>query len=205
VGGAVLAVPCVLLLGTGLGLIVTVPIAGALFVAGYGLPELRRRLDGPKQETRPALASGPVTTLRPLSRIERPDPLVLQDIQRMIDQFDRVQAQIPGEEGKALVWRAIEASQLVVERLQQATTPASQARRVHNKLRSYSLILTHYESLANGKLLTPDEEYKAQLLQQIEHDGLSRIARQLEQFARSMDEDEIMELEIELEMLRRLS
>jgi hypothetical protein len=49
-----------------------------------------------------------------------------------------------------------------------------------------------------------DEEYRRQLIVQIEKDGLTRIANQLEQIARSMDEDEIMELEIELQMLRHM-
>ena len=75
---------------------------------------------------------------------------------------------------------------------------------MHRKLRSFRLILTRYEDLVLNRLLAEDEVHQSRLITRVEQDALPQIASQLAVFARTMDEQGIDELEVELEALRRL-
>jgi hypothetical protein len=196
VAAAAVGGPILVLVGVGaLGIAVAAPAAVGAYVAGRKIAE---------KAAKPSRATAEVYGQREDRAATR---LMLQEIQLMIDEIDRVHSRCTRPEAVAAVARGIGASQVILKKLialEEGEALTSKARRVHRKLRSFRLILTRYEDLVLNRLLAEDEVHQSRLITRVEQDALPQIASQLEVFARTMDEQEIDELEVELEALRRL-
>jgi hypothetical protein len=196
VAAAAVAAPILMLMGVGaLGVALAAPAAAGAYVAGRKIAE---------KAAQPSRASTDVHGRRE-DRVAT--QLMLQEIQLMIDEIDRVHSRCTKPEAMAAVERGIASSQVILKKLiglEPGEALTSKARRVHPKLRSFRLILTRYEDLVLDRLHAEDEGHRSRLITRVEQDALPQIASQLDVFARTMDEQEIDELEVELEALRRL-
>jgi hypothetical protein len=196
VAAAAVGAPILMLVGVGaIGVALAAPAAAGAYVAGRKIAE---------KAAQPSRASTDVHGRRE-DRVAT--QLMLQEIQSMIDEIDRVHSRCTKPEAMAAVERGIASSQVILKKLiglEQGEALTSKARRVHRKLRSFRLILTRYEDLVLDRLHAEDEGHRSRLITRVEQDALPQIASQLEVFARTMDEQEIDELEVELEALRRL-
>jgi hypothetical protein len=196
VAAAAVGAPILMLVGVGaIGVALAAPAAAGAYVAGRKIAE---------KAAQPSRASTDVHGRRE-DRVAT--QLMLQEIQSMIDEIDRVHSRCTKPEAMAAVERGIASSQVILKKLiglEPGEALTSKARRVHRKLRSFRLILTRYEDLVLDRLHAEDEGHRSRLITRVEQDALPQIASQLEVFARTMDEQEIDELEVELEALRRL-
>jgi hypothetical protein len=196
VAAAAVGAPILVLMGVGaLGIAVAAPAAAGAYVAGRKIAE---------KAAQPSRSSADFQERREDRTVTK---LMLQEIQSMIDEIDRVHSRCTKPEAVAAVERGIAASQVILKKLialEEGEALNSKARRVHRKLRSFRLILTRYEDLVLNRLLAEDEVHQSRLITRVEQDALPQIASQLAVFARTMDEQEIDELEVELEALRRL-
>ena len=158
-------------------------VAGAsgLFLAG--IVRRRRRLPDPKGEI----------------------DAVLRDIDAQIEELAWLQIRLPAASaGKSTLLKTCDAARAVATRLHQGNTSLGRARRADRKLRTCVRIARGYQELLCGGLLAETEERRTELIRSIELEALPKIADQLLNFARDLDESEILDLEVELKVLDRM-
>ena len=139
-----------------------------------------------------------------------PDPkeeidAVLRDVDARIEELAWLQIRLPAASGgKSTLLKTCDAARAVARRLHQGTATLGPARRADRKLRTCVRIARGYQDLLCGGLLPGTEERRTELIRSIEQEALPKIADQLLNFARDLDEADILDLEVELKVLDRM-
>jgi hypothetical protein len=131
---------------------------------------------------------------------------VLRNMDREIEALSWVQIRLPpASTGKATLLRTCDAARAVAARLNQENSTLGRARRADRKLKTCVRIARWYQDLLCGSLFAETEQRRAELIKSIESEALPKITDQLLRFVRDLDESEIMDLEVELKVLDRMT
>jgi hypothetical protein len=130
---------------------------------------------------------------------------VLKDIDDQIEKLAWAQIRLPpASAGKSSLLQTCDAARAVAGRLHQGNASLAPARRADRKLRTCVRIACGYQELLCGGLLAGTEERRTLLIKSIECEALPKITDQLLNFARDLDEADILDLEVELKVLDRM-